>query len=43
MREVGALRVTVEPFAIWRKDDKTPVLQKFVEMIRSHFDEVARH
>ena len=43
LRDVGDLRVTAELFAIWRKDNKAPILQKFVETIRSQFAEVARH
>ena len=43
LRAVADLRVTAELFAIWRKDNKAPALQKFVEMIRSQFAKVARH
>ena len=43
LRDVGDLRVTAELFAVWRKDNKAPVLQKSIEMIRSQFAEVARH
>jgi len=43
LRDVADLRVTAELFAIWRKDNKAPALQKFVEMIRSQFAEAARN
>jgi DNA-binding transcriptional LysR family regulator len=43
LRDVADLRVTAELFAIWRKDNKAPALQKFVEMIRSQFADVARN
>jgi len=43
LRDVADLRVTAELFAIWRKDNRAPALQKFVEMIRSQFADVARH
>ena len=37
LRDVGDLRVTPQLSIIWRKDNKAPALQKFVEMIRSQF------
>jgi DNA-binding transcriptional LysR family regulator len=43
LRELEDLRVTAQLFAIWRKDNKAPALQTFVEMIRGRFAEVARH
>jgi DNA-binding transcriptional LysR family regulator len=43
LRDVGDLRVTAQLFAIWRRDNKAPALQKFVEMIHSLLAEVARH
>jgi len=43
LRDVGDLRVMAQLFAIWRKDNKAPALQKFVEMIRSQSAEVAQH
>ena len=43
LRDVGDLRVTAQLFVLWRKDNQAPALQKFVEMIRSQFAEVARH
>jgi len=43
LRDVGDLRVTPHFSAVWRKDNKAPALQKFVEMIRSDFADVARH
>ena len=43
LRDVGDLCVTAQLFAIWRKKNKTPALQKFIGMIRSQFVEVARH
>ena len=39
LRDVGDLRVTPQLSIIWRKDNKAPALQKFVEMIRSQFPE----
>ena len=43
LKDVGDLRVTAQLFAIWRKDNTAPALQKLVEMIRSDFADVARH
>ncbi len=43
LRDVGDLRVMAQLFAIWRKDNKAPALQTFVEMMRSQSAEVARH
>jgi DNA-binding transcriptional LysR family regulator len=43
LRDVGDLRVTTALSAIWRKDNKAPVLQKFIEIVRSQFTEIARH
>jgi DNA-binding transcriptional LysR family regulator len=37
LRDVGDLRVTPQFSVVWRKDNKAPALQKFVEMIRSEF------
>jgi len=42
LRDVGDLHVTAQLFAVWRKDNKAPALQTFVEMIRGRFAEVAR-
>ena len=43
LRDVGDLRVTAQLFAIWRKDNRAPALQTFVETIRNQFAEVVRH
>ena len=40
LREVAGLRVTPQLSIVWRKDNKAPALQRFVEMIRSQFAEV---
>jgi len=37
LKDVGDLRVTAQLFAIWRKDNKAPALQKFIELIRTEF------
>jgi DNA-binding transcriptional LysR family regulator len=42
LKDVGDLRVTAQLFAIWRTDNKAPALQKFIELIRSEFPDVAR-
>jgi DNA-binding transcriptional LysR family regulator len=34
LKEVEDLRLTVELSAIWRDDNKTPALQKFIEIVR---------
>jgi DNA-binding transcriptional LysR family regulator len=41
-KDVGDLRVTAQLFAIWRNDNKAPALQKFIELIRTEFPDVAR-
>lgn len=42
LKDVGDLRVTAQLFAIWRKDNKAPALQKFIDLIRSEYPDVAK-
>jgi hypothetical protein len=35
LKDVGDLRVTAQLFAIWRKDNKAPALQKFPDVARA--------
>jgi len=43
LRKVDDLRLTAELSAIWRGDNNVPALQKFIEIVREQFAEIARH